>query len=336
MDKFYTYLEYIEAHNNHTTFSKSTYEDYISTSVAFITKNLNKEFGLALDREDNLQFAFKRISERVIELLMGSASVRNSSSWRKLRRSLAVTYEAIGLNDLSIDINSVENPVEPEDRLGKVGRANRKKYVTQEEFELLLNDRINNKELVTAGYIYLCFHLGVRPEEVRGLQYDIDDNTREMYIKVPHVKDLTEGQRGIDRELIIKLDYDMIYYIDIVNTSRKSTDSVRMQIKRAVDRLFPNDKQRISLYSMRYTMGADIKQATQHDPVQTAALLGHKSTASSVTYGNSRQSSNRRPLPQTTPETQQQVEVKSHSLLTLREKIEQIHAEKKASEIINI
>lgn len=144
--------------------------------------------------------------------------------------------------------------------------------------------------------------------------------------KTKRGKEGVETQRGIDRTVSLKLPKDELWLLvaaietansvgmhsDKENAVEKAIGAIQSRIQRAGVKLFGRKKQRFCLYSLRYTLGSNLKKQlndrkTKNRDKIIAAVLGHRNTDSQSYYGNYSSGQLKGNLPTPSQETIKQV-----------------------------
>jgi len=238
--------------------------------------------------------------------LLNAALDYRPAYWRRLKRAIHYTLELYGRHKAADAISKLTNPVtiknSPLNSLKKPKQKRVKRVTTSEHHKLMahFNSKCDPQML---GALEILRILGCRPAELANLTL-LGDQT----VHVEGVKKTQDGQRGLDRTLFL----DKEAYDQLVNAFRllnsHSVDDISKVVKRlqrrlqtATKALWPRRKQHITFYSYRHQLGSDLKSSGL--PATTiAAVMGHQSTVSVGTYGDSR-SGSLRLLPTPTEET---------------------------------
>ncbi|WP_370278579.1 hypothetical protein [Pontibacterium sp.] len=274
---------------------EQTYAKYIQEAAA----NINRALGQDLNTETKKEFRalLKDGTDKVLRHLESTAATKTSDSWRKLRRAMTIYYTAAGLNDEAKQIAGTENPAGLKDRTHKPKKRKRLITVTDEIFHTMYSDRADRNDADSQTLMTLGKELGLRPAEaqtVEVLDFDIPNMTMQVFIK--GAKKTKRGQqnkaeqRGIDRILHVPISKDLISAIKAAQQlTPNKIKSAQERIRRAAARLYPHSQRRFCLYSLRYTMGSNLKKKylNRKDGARmVAAVMGHKCTSSMSEYGN--------------------------------------------------
>ncbi|MNN51616.1 hypothetical protein D3C81_1662700 [compost metagenome] len=104
-------------------------------------------------------------------------------------------------------------------------------------------------------------------------------------IKIRGAKKSHEGQRGMDRSLVLDEDAVDIVRAALGTLRAANIGAIQDRISAAGRRIWPQRKAWPSLYSWRHQLGSDLK-ASGLSRVEIAYLMGHQSTESVEQYGN--------------------------------------------------
>ena len=206
-------------------------------------------------------------------------------------------------------LEGIKNPVALADR---PKRKPRRKGITLEEHKSLMRDARQRQDGETVAALTIARHLGARPAEMPGIQYEVVG--QRMAIFIPSAKVDEAGERGLDRFVTLPYDEGLVWAIDTLHGRYQEAGFQSTTMERVQDRLYqaakalwPRRKARPSLYAYRHQLGSDLK-ASGLDRRVVAAVMGHRSQDSVTEYGNARSASSwRRHLPQPSSSTVEQV-----------------------------
>lgn len=285
--------------------TKATFDEYIEVAVRFI----DSFQGHTAESLETLE------RDAVQKLQNIESKTRTGDGWRKLRRALVVFFEALKHNDIAQRIDSIQNPTVPEERPHKPGRNRRLSTVYDDDFELMSQKLIKENKWTAHACCVVTQALGLRPCELAKINYWTDRKL--IYVDIPASKATKKGkadpkfQRGIDREIIVP------FSAELEDALRRCNDMearwlgrIQNTIRDASQSLWPRRKTNFCLYSLRYTLGSNMKAALAKDPggaIKIAAVLGHKSTSSARSYGNIRSGTGGFTMPVATAETIERV-----------------------------
>lgn len=274
---------------------EQTYAKYIQEAAANITRAL----GESLDTETKTEHKalLNDGIEKVLRQLNNTASTKTSDSWRKLRRAFVIYYTAAGLALQAKQIAGTENPAGLKDRPHKPKKKKRLITVTNEIYDTMYSDRAERQDADAMTLMALGKELGLRPVEalnVEVLDFDIEQMTMSVYIqgakKTKRGQQNKAEQRGIDRILHVPINKNLIEAIKTAQElTPKKIKAAQERIRRSAARLYPHSDRRFCLYSLRYTMGSNLKKKylNRKDGARMiAAVMGHKCTSSISEYGN--------------------------------------------------
>jgi len=227
------------------------------------------------------------------------AQYKTSDSWRKLRRALTVFYRSSGLESEAMYFKSIENPVDYLKRPKKPGRNLRQITVPNEDFDKIIENRRRLDDRVSESILIITRLLGLRPSEIPSLDIvDSDESEGHITIHITGAKKTKVGkenaamQRGIDRTLTIPYRQEWLEAFKVCSElSRREVVNAQERLRKAAVKLWPKRKRRFCLYSLRYTLGSNLKNRLGHrqgGARTIAAIMGHKSTNSASGYGHSK------------------------------------------------
>jgi integrase len=287
--------------------SEKSYRAYLSQAMDF-TVRLRK-----LYPKESFSTPEAERETIIRHLAEEESKIRTIAAWRKLRRSLSVMYLVLGLAGFSERINTIKNPIPPEDRPRRTGRNKRLTTVTSEDFEMMCAHLRKKNQHLAESLCVIARALGLRPCEMPEITFSFEDD--KIRVAVPPRKNTKKGtadsrfQRGIERELIVDWSEDLEFALLECREASLSPKDVKVaqeQIRRASLALWSKRVARFCLYSLRYTLGSHLKATYANDPrgaIKIAAVLGHKSTSSARSYGNIRSSGGGFSVPEASEDT---------------------------------
>ncbi|MDI3326208.1 hypothetical protein QKW35_17645 [Pontibacterium granulatum] len=272
-----------------------TYEKYVQEAAANITRALHQDLNTETKKEHKA--LLKDGVDKVVKYLESTSNTKTSDSWRKLRRAMVIYYTAAGLGSEAKQIAGTENPAGLKDQAHKPKKRKRLNTVTDEIFDAMYFDCEDRQDTVSMTLMRLARELGLRPAEALGvemLDFDIPNMTMSIYIegakKTKRGQQNKAEQRGIDRILHVPINKELI---EAIKTAQDLTPNeikaAQERIRRAAARLYPHSQRRFCLYSLRYTMGSNLKKKylnRKDGAKMVAAVIGHKCTSSMSEYGN--------------------------------------------------
>jgi hypothetical protein len=226
--------------------------------------------------------------EATIHKLLELAPSYRPAYWRRLRRGLTLYFLKQHQIEEATRIRSLSNPTT---MVGgttqKKSKQRRIKRVTEQDHAKLVQHLKEQGDLPCLAAVMIVEMTGCRPAELNAISL-LGNQT----INIISAKKIGEV-RGCDRMLklseksyaILELLLPHIHHAD----QRATSDISRIQrrLQRHVKNLWPKRKARISLYSYRHQMGANLK-ATGMNGYEISTILGHKSDASISVYGDPR------------------------------------------------
>lgn len=327
MKDLMTHEEFLEKTDISWHIHEKTYSDYIREGSRFIFQN--KKFAKLLDgenTEDVLRSIFdsKQAVDLLKQMLTHESKNKTSNSWRKLRRSVAVLAKSVGSDDFAstmVGKNAWKNPTPDSKRLRQTGKAFRQKTVTPDDFEKIMSDRREKSDPESCSLLTIGRLLGARPTEMNRIEI-LDMKDGEITVFIAGSKKTKKGesghwkQRGIDRTLTLKLNRTDLLELSTAimmseDMSSAEIKSTQERLRYASNKIWPHRSKKFCLYSLRYTMGSNLKKSYnnyRNKDVLIAAAMGHLSTSSASSYGNIK-SGVRTGVPKPSKETMAQVEV---------------------------
>lgn len=297
--EFEDYDHFLSVRKDKDSIKKETYFEYLREAV----RELNK---MSLDIRKGMSVGDlirQHINDIRDHIARRSADI-SSDQFRKIRRAFVVTAIAHAGYFEANSFLSVPNPTPPENRKRKQGRNKRLTTVTPEVYEAVLDEL--SKDDVAKALILLAKTTGARPAEMNSIQFlgerlnEQGETIIELFIegakKTQKGKEGKWVQRGIDRKIHFKVTpIEKIRLMNAIDRAswmdEKEIKAAQERIRRATKRAFPRRKKKMfCLYSLRYTMGSNLKRAYKGvddaDKI-IAAILGHKNTSSQGSYGYS-------------------------------------------------
>ncbi|MBE9397786.1 hypothetical protein IOQ59_11010 [Pontibacterium sp. N1Y112] len=328
MKDLMSHEEFIEATTVEWHLHKDTYSGYIRDAYKFIFSN--KKFARLLDgenTEDVLRSIFdsEQAIDMIKQMLTKESKSRTSNSWRKLRRSAAVLAKSVGSDDFAASMvgkNAWKNPTPESQRFRQTGKSLRQKTVTDIDFNMIMANRRESEDSESCALLNIGRYLGARPTEMNRIEVLDAQGSGEITVFIGGSKKTKKGesghwkQRGIDRTLTLKLSRtEMIELTTSIliadGMEDKDVEACRKRITRNVSKIWPQRSRKFCLYSLRYTMGSNLKKSYngyRNKDKLIAAAMGHLSTSSASSYGNIK-SGVKTGVPVPSKETLAQVEV---------------------------
>jgi integrase len=245
--------------------------------------------------------------KRISDALRASALEYRPAYWRKLRN--AITYNQIerGHFDSSASVKSVYNPVtspktavdrKMSESVGaKPGKAQKRlKKLSQQDLAAIIREAGERDDYEAASALIISSITGARPAEMLNIQCLEKD-----IIFIEGAKKTEKGDRGLDRYLQVtpkewRLLNNAVTALRASDPGKAGTmHKVQSRVSTMAKALWPRRKTRLTLYTMRYAMGSDLK-ASGLSRQEIAYVMGHQSMQSVDKYGNRRSGSGKTPI----------------------------------------
>lgn len=204
--------------------------------------------------------------------------------FNRLKCAVAFHQNSIGNGWTAKVIRETPNPVKVIPGAFPEKASRRAKAISMEKFDKLITYLKDNSFTAECAVLFVIYYTGARPCELAAMKV-VDDR-----IVIKGAKQTEDGKRGADRILKwVKGDVAPVIedLLRILKNSGKSQDAIRVSVSDAVQKLFPDDKKKISIYTMRHQFGSNLK-ASGMSRVEMAYMMGHQSTASVARYGDKR------------------------------------------------
>lgn len=323
-------------------------EDFVKTGDERMTRKRMKEI-----LKDNL--------EEVKKALIAKAYEATSDSWRVRRCALVAAYKGAGLATLAKkEIKTLKNPIKPSERIIKPKKAERMQRVTNNEYVMIRNalkeplkkgPRKGSPDKDAQVVMVLMSTTGCRPCELNRMSV-IETSDNSITISISTGKKRKKGDRAIDRVLTINHKNPEGLARAVKHAQDLTAKRIRASqenVRRISQELFPDRKRKFCFYSLRYTMGSNLKRALYDTPggrLICAAIMGHKNTSSLSEYGRKEFGSKSSKIPVPSKETiamvQDDVAARfgqergaSFSSLNIKEKIEEYSQYKEEMKMID-
>lgn len=217
--------------------------------------------------------------------LLHCAPEYSPNYFSRLKCAIAYHQNSIGNGWTAKMVRATANPVTVFPEAFPDFIKTRARSITTEKFVSLIS-HLHEKGLdAECAALLLVFKTGARPCELSGMKV----NGSEIFIS--GAKKTEKGNRGADRILQVlngDVAEELSSFINMLKSSTKSMDAIRLSIYKAVKELFPKDKKTIGLYTIRHQFGSNLKSSAL-TRVEMAYIMGHQSTESILTYGNKKQ-----------------------------------------------
>lgn len=218
--------------------------------------------------------------KRLTDALSAAAPEYRPAYWRRLRNALEFDQRERGYPEAAERIRATVNPVTKEGSQLPVKKKQRRvKSVTEADEQRLLQHFQDAGDYASVCAIVVAQLTGARPVEM--LSICIEGGL----IKIRGAKKSHEGQRGMDRSLVLDEDAVDIVRAALGTLRAANIGAIQDRISAAGRRIWPQRKAWPSLYSWRHQLGSDLK-ASGLSRVEIAYLMGHQSTESVEQYGN--------------------------------------------------
>ena len=292
-----SYAHFNRVRKEKDAIKESTYYEYLREAVRELNKmtlSLRKEMQIA-------EIITQHINEMRDHLVRRSPEI-SSDQYRKMRRAFEIISIAhAGYYEANI-FHKFKNPTDPIHRKKKQGRNKRLTTVTPEIYDAVWDELLEDD--ISRSLMLLAKTTGARPTEMNEIELIdeqfIDPSESIIELKIIGAKKTKKGeegkwiQRGIDRNIKIRVSpLEKIKILNAIQTvswlDDREIKNAQERIRRATKRAFPKKKKKMfCLYSLRYTMGSNLKLAYKGkddaDKI-VAAILGHKNTSSQSSYG---------------------------------------------------
>lgn len=267
-------------------------------------------------------------STKVIEWLTQMKPQIDSSTWRYYKASLACYFDKTNQRDAATILREIQSDG-CKSKLNKKNKdkktsSNKKKSVTEREEALITEHlELTGEESFWSRPVLAFFKAalatGLRPIEWQSSQL-IDAGDGTQILKVKNAKATNDRSHGEYRHLHLSdiSAEDMLYIrINLQYTSPvhgwKSPNEklssfneyykyIRAHMYRTTKKLFPCAAKRVSIYSCRHQLIANLKKAA-YTLAEIAAIVGHGTDeTASVHYGRAKYGRSRKGLPKPDPQ----------------------------------
>ena len=213
--------------------------------------------------------------------------------WRRLRNALAYDQIAAGYYDTASEISSFQNPIttNPEAKKEAPKKQRRHRRLSAEDLRELRVALVEKGDNQVHAMVCLARATGCRPNEMLGVKIVRRDPDGSIELFIPGSKKTEDGYRGLDRTLMISNEHtaaDLLKnLLPQLPKTEKELNAARVRLQRVTKKLWPRRKCLPSIYSFRHQVGSDLKSSGM-SRVEIAYVMGHQSTASVDSYGDSR------------------------------------------------
>lgn len=229
-------------------------------------------------------------ARRIKAALEAIAPDMRPNSWRTLRSCIARDQADRGYSDVATQIRAITNPVtanwrsDPKGTRAKIKPPRKKvKRVKPADLKLLTAEVSRKGDVELLAAIGACWMTGARPAELSSIE---DRGGGTFFIRGVKKRD----DRGADR--LIRLSESEAETLSALLPHLRKIDNPKAlgnRLARITQRLWPQRKARPTLYSLRHTLGGDLK-ASGVSRREIAYIMGHRATASADPYGDPRSS----------------------------------------------
>lgn len=245
--------------------------------------------------------------KRIRDALREASLEYRPAYWRKLRNAILYSQIERGHYDTAADVKGVYNPVtKPKtgvDRKmsesvgGKAGKPQKRlKKLPASDLEKLYGELMDRNDREVFAAVQLAEFTGCRPAEMLNIQC-LDGGI----VFVEGAKKTEKGDRGLDRYL--QLDQHQWEQVRASVATLKAADpgkagtmhKVQDRLNTATKALWPRRKTRPTLYTLRYSMGSELK-ASGLSKREVSYIMGHQSMQSVDRYGDRRSGSGKTPI----------------------------------------
>lgn len=252
--------------------NKKTHDKLIKDALSYI----HHKFG---DTKPSHIALIKQIDEDAYKMQPGS--------WSNLKRAISALAVEHHHLKLAADVRSLRNQAVLNKSVPKIQKKVKK--LSLKDTRLIVNAVAQNSTNELKAAVFLSYHLGARPSELKTITPLSSDR-----FKIITSKKDSKGKRGIDRIIIIT-DEKIAKQIPASISKLKNAKIKHLQDNFAyrMKKLFPRRKKRPTLYTFRHQLASDYK-SEGYSKEAIAYLLGHQSTRTQENYGNKRSGGSRK------------------------------------------
>ena len=245
--------------------------------------------------------------KRIKDALRDASVEYRPAYWRKLRNAIMYSQIEREQFDTAASVKSIYNPITKrltnvdkrmsESVQGKPGlKQKRLKKLPESELDQIYGEVVRRGDRGVGAAVMLAEIAGCRPSEMLDIQC-LDNGT--IFIK--GAKKTEKGDRGLDRNLEVTPDEfervrASVATLRSIDPGKAGTmHKIQDRITTVTKALWPRRKTRPTLYTMRYSMGSELK-ASGLSRREIAYVMGHQSMQSVDRYGNRRSGSGKTPI----------------------------------------